>query len=202
LSKCTRYGNILTVPKTNLASLLDLASEHDGLVTTHLAAEAGITRRALAGMVERGRLERISRGVYRVAHLNPGPLSSYREAILWAKSHSGPPAALSHETALAIFGLTDANPSKIHLTTPQEARLRRARPQRIVIHQARLEKKDVVEHEGLPVTSVTRTVLDLARAGNVRFARDAIVHARREGYLSDDEARRLTADVKNLTHET
>lgn len=189
------------MPKTHLDSLLDLASEHDGLVTTQLAAQAGITRRTLAGMAQRGRLERVSRGVYRVVHLNPGPLSSYREAILWARSHNGPPAALSHESALVIFGLTDANPSKIHVTTPQGARLRRARPPRIVIHQARLENEDVVEHEGLPVTSVKRTVLDLARTGNVRFAHDAVVQARREGYISDSEARQLYANLKVLTRE-
>jgi predicted transcriptional regulator of viral defense system len=84
------------MPSSHLNALLELASENDGFVTTRLAADAGITRRTLAGMVDRGRLERISRGVYRLVHSHPDPLSPYREAILWAQSHRGPRVALSH----------------------------------------------------------------------------------------------------------
>ncbi len=189
------------MPKNHLDSLLELVSEHDGFLTTKLAAESGITRRTLAGMVARRRLERVSRGVYRLPHQVPGPLSSYREAILWAQSHSGPQVALSHETALVIFGLTDANPSKIHLTIPQGSRLRRQRPARVAIHWARLEKGDVIEHEGLPVTSVLRTVLDLAGAGNMRFARDAIIQARREGYIAQADVRRMKIALEKLARD-
>lgn len=189
------------MPRTHLDALLDLASENDGFVTAESAAAAGISRRTLAGMAERGRLERVSRGVYRLVHAVPNQLSPYREAVLWAESHRGPRVALSHETALAILGLTDVNPSKIQLTVPPHARLRRQQPARIAIHRAELEPEDVIEHEGLPVTSVARTVLDLAHSGNLRFASDAVVQARREGYISERESRRLANELKKLTHE-
>ncbi|MHB1799456.1 MAG: hypothetical protein ACYCUI_14340 [Vulcanimicrobiaceae bacterium] len=97
--------------------------------------------------------------------------------------------ALSHETALALLGLMDANPSKIQLTVPAHARLRRRSPARIAIHRAILNDKDVIEHEGLPVTPVARSVLDLARSGNPRFPYDAIVEARREAYVAEPEGR-------------
>lgn len=198
MSKCHLYGNILTVPQSHLDALLELAAENEGLVTTRSAAEAGISRRTLAGMVERGRLERLSRGVYRLVHSHRDPLSPYREAILWAQSHRGPRVALSHETALAVLGLTDANPSTIQLTVPPHARLRRSAPARIAIYRAILDSSDVIEHEGLPVTSVPRTVLDLARSGNLRFAAEAVVQARREGFITEIESRRLTKELKNL----
>jgi predicted transcriptional regulator of viral defense system len=188
----------LTVPQSHLDALLELAAENEGLVTTRSAAEAGISRRTLAGMVERGRLERLSRGVYRLVHSNRDALSPYREAILWVQSHRGPRVALSHETALAVLGLTDANPSTIQLTVPPHARLRRSAPARIAIHRAILDSSDVIEHEGLPVTSVPRTVLDLARSGNLRFAADAVVQARREGFITEIESRQLTKELKNL----
>lgn len=178
--------------------MLELGAENDGLVTTHAAAEAGISRRTLVGMVQRGRLERISRGVYRLAHSHRDPLSAYREAILWAQSHRGPRVALSHETALAVLGLTDANPPTIQLTIPPRARLRRRAPARIVIHRAVLESGDVIEHEGLPVTSVPRTVLDLARSGGLRFANEAIAQARRGGFITEAESRRLLNELKTL----
>lgn len=184
--------------QTRLDALLGLASENDGFVTTEAAATAGISRRALTGMVERGRLERIARGVYRLVHSASSPLSPYREAILWAQSHRGPRVALSHETALAVLGLTDTNPSTIQLTVPPHARLRRERPTRITIHRAPLARDDIIEHEGLPVTSVSRTVIDLAQRGSFRFAHDAIVQARREGYISDAESRRLTSELEKL----
>lgn len=186
------------MPKSHLDALLELAAENEGLVTTRSAADAGISRRTLTGMVERGRLERLSRGVYRLAHSHRDPLAPYREAILWAQSHRGPRAALSHETALAVLGLTDANPSTIHLTVPPRARLRRSAPARIEIHRATLESNDVIEHEGIPVTSVPRTVLDLARSGSLRFAADAVVEARREGFITEIQRRQLTKELKNL----
>jgi len=198
LSKWNFYGNISTVPHSHLDAILELASENEGLVTTRSAAKAGISRRTLAGMLERGRLERLSRGVYRLVHSHRDPLSPYREAILWAQSHRGPCVALSHETALAVLGLTDANPSTIQLTVPPHARLRRSAPARIAIHRAILDSSDVIEHEGLPVTSVPRTVLDLARSGNLRFANDAVVHARREGFITENQSRQLTKELKKL----
>jgi predicted transcriptional regulator of viral defense system len=189
------------MPQNQLGPLLELASEQDGFVTTRSAAAAGISRRTLAGMVDRGRLERVSRGVYRLIHAVPTQLSPYREAILWAQSHRGPRVALSHETALAILGLTDINPSKTHLTVPPAARLRRQRPARIAIHRAALESNDIIEHEGLPITSVPRTIRDLARSGNLRFAGDAIAQARREGYITERESRRLASELGTLAHE-
>lgn len=189
------------MPLNHLDALLELASESDGFVTARSAAAAGISRRTLAGMVARGRLERVTRGVYRLVHSVPNQLSPYREAVLWAQSHRGPRVALSHETALAILGLTDVNPSKIQLTVPAHARLRRQRPARITIHRAPLQPQDIIEHEGLPVTSIPRTVLDLAQSGNLRFASDAIVQARREGYITEGESRRLTNELEQLSHE-
>jgi len=189
------------MPKSHLDDLLELAAENEGLVTTRSAAGIGITRRTLAGMVDRGRLERVSRGVYRLAHSRRDPLAPYREVILWAQAHRGPCVALSHETALAILGLTDANPSKIELTIPLHARLRRQHPAQIVIHRAVLDGKDIIEYEGLPITSVPRTIVDIAQSGNLRFAGDAIIQGRRDGYITESESLRLTNEVERLAHD-
>lgn len=186
--------------KTQFDAILELAVENDGLLTTQSAASIGISRRTLAGMVKRGRLERISRGVYRQVHSLRDPLSSFREAVLWAQAQRGPCVALSHESALVILGLTDAHPSTIQLTVPLHARLRRQHPTRIVIHRAILDVGDIIEHEGLPVTAVSRTVLDLARSGSLRFAGDAIVQGRRDGYITDSESRRLTDELQKYAH--
>ncbi len=68
----------------------------------------------------------MARGVYRIPYFPSDRLGQYREAILWARADSGPEKiALSHETALAVYGISDANPPRVQITVPKSARLRR-----------------------------------------------------------------------------
>jgi len=192
------------VPRTRLHELAALAQEHDGLLTAAQARKAGISGSVLARLTQRGRLVRAARGVYRIPFFPSGPLSQYQEAILWAKASHGPqPVALSHDTAFAVYGVTDANPSAVHITVPHHARLRRQRPKWVTIHHGELKPGDVIIHEGLPVTTIGRTVVDvLTSTGRIEQVRRAVIEARREGFLSAAEARRLRrqidAHTKNL----
>jgi predicted transcriptional regulator of viral defense system len=68
---------------------------------------------------------------------------------------------LSHETALAVYGISDANPAVVHITVPKAARLRREKPKWITIHHADLAPAEIVMHEALPLTSIARTVADI-----------------------------------------
>jgi hypothetical protein len=71
----------------------------------------------------------------------------------------GPDAVLSHVDGAALQGLRAATGSRIHVTTPRRARRR----QGIRIHESRsLHARDRVEVDGIPVTSIPRTLLDLA----------------------------------------
>jgi predicted transcriptional regulator of viral defense system len=187
------------MPKSRVNDVLALASAQDGYITTREAANAGITRRALAGMVERGWLERVARGVYRVVnrgeHREADLLSPYREVVMWAQSHRGPRVALSHETALAILGITDANPTRIHLTVPQRARLRRVPLPHVILHRGTLDDQDSIDYKGLPLTSVRRTILDLVRSGSICFAQDALHEARKAGFVSKIEFTKLRREM-------
>jgi predicted transcriptional regulator of viral defense system len=182
--------------------LFALAEEHDGLFTSRQARELGIRDSVLARLAQRGRLQRAARGVYRVAHYPADRFAQYREAVLWAQASQGPEQiALSHETALLLFGITDTNPAKVHLTVPKHARLRREKPPWVVIHKSDLASQDVTEHEGMPVTSVERTILDVLETSHrIYFVRQAIIDARREGYLNTDQASRLRQTVNRYAH--
>lgn len=177
--------------------MLALAEENDGLLTAKQAREAGIADSVLARLVQRGRLERAARGVYRIPYFPSNRLSQYREAVLWAKSDAGPQdVALSHATALVVYGISDASPSVVHLTVPRKARLRRVRPEWVRAHRADLARGEVTVHEGLPVTTVARTVEDmLSSSGRVSLVKQAISGARREGYIDRAEAQRLRRRV-------
>jgi predicted transcriptional regulator of viral defense system len=104
---------------------------------------------------------------------------------------------LSHSTALAVYGISDANPHLIHLTVPKLARLRRQKPKSVVLHRADLPPEDVSIHEGIPLTTIGRTVADLLNSGaRVDLVHQAISGARREGFIRDAEAKRLRRKVE------
>lgn len=185
------------MPRSRLNELLALAEENDGLVTASQARAIGIVDSVLARLTGRRKLERVARGVYRIPYYPSDRLSQYREAVLWARASHGPEnVALSHETAMAVFGISDVNPSRVHISVPKGARLRRRKPKWIVIHRGDLPPADVTLHEGLPVTTVAKSVLDVLNAtGRLGLARQAIKDARKEGYLSTAEVNRLTRQL-------
>jgi predicted transcriptional regulator of viral defense system len=185
------------VPRSRYDELISLAEENDGLLTAANARQAGFTGSVLARLTQRGRLERTGRGVYRIPHFPPGRFSQYREAVLWAKANRGPDAALSYATALVVYGISDANPSAVHLTVPPAARLRRQRPKGVVVHREDLPATEIVIHEGLPLTKISRTVTDLLKSGGrLDLVRQAISDARREGFIGEAEAKRLRRQVQ------
>jgi predicted transcriptional regulator of viral defense system len=192
------------MPRSRFDELVALAEENDGLVTAEQARSAGFTDSVLARLFQRERIERIARGVYRIPHFPPGRFSQYREAVLWAKANRGPDSvAISHATALAVYGISDANPSLIHLTVPKSTRLRREKPKNVIVHRDDLTKNDITVQEGLPLTTISKTVTDLlASGGRIGLLRQAISDARREGYIGGAEAgqlrRRIESHLKSL----
>jgi predicted transcriptional regulator of viral defense system len=187
------------MPRTRYDELVALAEEHDGLFTSEQAHQAGFTDSVLVRLTQRGRLERTARGVYRIPYIPLNRFSQYREAVLWAKAHRGPMnVALSHETALVAYGISDANPAAIHLTVPSATRLRRQAPKALTVHRANLAPDEISIVEGLPLTTIARTVTDLLEAGGrVDLVKQAIVDARREGFISSAEAQRLRGRLQH-----
>ena len=91
-----------------------------------------------------------------------------------------------------MYGISDLNPALVHLTVPKRARLRRQKPKWIVIHRSDLPPSDLTTHEGLPATTVAKSVMDvLQTTGRLGLARQAIKNARKEGYISAAELQRL-----------
>jgi len=189
--------------RSRMDQLLPVAGHNDGLVTASQARSLGIKDSVLARLAQRGKLERVVRGVYRIPHFPAGPLSQCREAIQWARASHGPEEiALSHETALGVYGISDVNPARVHLTVPKQARLRRKKPKWVAIHRGDLAPSDVTTHEGLPVTTVTRSVMDVIETtGRLGLARQAIKDARKQGYISAAESQRLSRQLRRCEND-
>ncbi len=70
--------------------LYALAEARDGLRTSEEARSAGIADSVLVRLAQRGRLDRVSRGVYRISHYPTDRFAQYREAVLWAQASQDP----------------------------------------------------------------------------------------------------------------
>lgn len=131
-------------------------------------------------MARRGTVKRVNHGVYRVEAIPPHPRDQYVAAVLWPRGgaefpiradvraglapHQVVTAVLSHMTALELHDLSDVNPDKIHLTVPSPLRIRRSVPKLYVLHHASLTAEEITSVDGLPVTTIARTITDCAEA--------------------------------------
>jgi predicted transcriptional regulator of viral defense system len=149
--------------RPNRARLFELASEQGGYFTAAQARARGFSKSLLAHHAKSSRFIRVRQGLYRFREYPSSP----REDVVAAWLATGKEvAAVSHESALDILGLSDAVPEVVHLTVPR-ARRYRSRFPGIAIHTTtrRLGKSDVVVREGIRVTAPARSIVDAAQAG-------------------------------------
>lgn len=192
------------MPRSLLTEIMNIAEEHDGLVSSVVARKSGISASALVKMADRGRLERIARGVYRVPFFpaSSSRFSDYHQAIAWARSGHGPQAIISHESALALHGISDVLPAKLHITIPKPSRFQRRKiPSRIIVHRDNLTAKEITTREGVPVTTIERTIRDVIDQGQTDFAAQAIRDARQDRHIDSKTATQLSNYLKQCRGE-
>lgn len=166
--------------------LYRIAEDQAGYFTAAQARAAGLHQVRLVQLAEQEDIERVSRGVYRVARFPVSRFGHYMEAVLWPQVRRPDIAGvISHQSALAIHELSDVSPARVHLTLPTAVRIRREVPKGLVIHHADLASDDVERVEGVPVTTPARSIRDAhaSHLGNELVAQ-AIADGRRSGALS------------------
>ena len=151
-----------------------LAAKQLGLVTRTQLRAAGVPADVIDRRVRVRRLRQLHRGVYRV-----GPLVATRSRELAAVLACGPlHAALSHKSAGMLWQLLPWDESApIDVSVSQGNRGRRPN---IRIHRVSLHAGDVTSLEGVPVTSVFRTLLDLSAVIGGRDLERVLAQAERQ----------------------
>ena len=134
-------------------ALAELATRQHGVVATRQFAELGYGRNAVAKAARVGRLHRVHRGVYVVGQRGLTWQGRCMAAVL-----ARHPSVVSHLSAAWIWGLLRSRPERIHVT----CRSPRPRQRPFVVHTADLARVDLTRRDGIPVTSVSRTILDVA----------------------------------------
>lgn len=176
--------------------LVEFAAERHGYVTTRDARDIGVDPVQLRILTARGRLERAGRGVYRVPVLPRGEYDDLAAAVAWTLGRG----AISHESALALHGLADVNPSRIHLTVPRDNHPRAAGGELYRLHRRDLREADITSVDAIPVTTVARTIKDCLDTGTDPYKlRAAIERAEAEGALRRSPAAELRAALDGYT---
>jgi very-short-patch-repair endonuclease len=130
-----------------------LADEQYGVVTRAQLSVLGAGTGAIAHRLRAGRLHAIHRGVYSVIGRRLLSRNGYWMAAVLA---CGPGAVLSHLAAAALWGIRRG--SRTEITAPRRRKPRRG----IRMHWADLPDDEVTTHQGIPITTVARTLLDLS----------------------------------------
>lgn len=134
--------------------LAALAERQHGVVSTRQLRELGYARDVVAYAARTGRLHRLHRGVYAVGHEN----LTWEARCLAAVLACSPTAVASHTSAAWLWGLLRTRPGAFHVTAPT----RRHQREGLKLHFAALADHDRAVCEGIPLTAVPRTLLDLA----------------------------------------
>jgi very-short-patch-repair endonuclease len=129
---------------------------------------AGLSDSAIARRLRGGTLHRMYRNVYSIA-----PPSLLRPEARWrgAVLACGDDAVLSHCSAAVLWGLLEERWDFVDVTTPRRGR---KGTEEIRLHRTRrLEADEIVIVRAIPVTTVERTLLDLADVVPLRVLRRA-----------------------------
>ncbi|HET7589704.1 MAG TPA: type IV toxin-antitoxin system AbiEi family antitoxin domain-containing protein [Solirubrobacterales bacterium] len=131
-----------------------LARHQHGLVGRRQLLACGWSGTAIDKRIRSGRLHRVHPGVYCVGHRLLSRQGRWTAAVL----ASGPEALLSHRSAAALWGLRGHPGGAIHVTAPRKS----TSTQRIRRHFSIVPHDERGVQEGIPATSVHRTIFDLA----------------------------------------
>jgi hypothetical protein len=142
-------------------ALAALGRRNDGVFSLAQLTELGLSGSAVRKRATSGRLHRVHRGVYALA---PPELLSRNGRFLAAVLACGLGALLSHRSTAALQQLRATDRAGIDVTIPRRSSLNHPG---IDVHCSRtLTAADVTTINGIPCTTIPRTLLDLAAVVN------------------------------------
>ena len=168
----------LTSPPSVDAVIAAFARVQHGLVTLVQLLSAGLTQSAIAKRVARGALHRVHRTVYSVGHAALSREAKWLAPVLAA----GPGALLDQLAAAELW-----QARRPRATTPITVLSpRRVRIEGIKVHRAnRIHPRDATSRNGIPVTSMARTLVDLTDVQTPYQLANVIHEAAFRGHFSE-----------------
>jgi very-short-patch-repair endonuclease len=158
-----------------------------GVVSRRQLLAFGLSAKAIEHRIAAGRLRPLWPGVYVVGRPEVSERGRWMAAVLAC----GPSALLSHHSAAVLWGIVERRQWAVHVSVPERQRRRQAS---VIVHRrSNLRRVDATRRDGIPVTSLACTVVDVAvslRGG----ALEAVVNAAdRDGLADPDQLRAQVA---------
>ncbi len=161
------------------------AAAQGGHVTRAQLISAGLPRRTFDDWVAGGSLIRVYRSVYAVGHLQADPRNRAHAALL----AGGPRSALAGTCALVLWDVWKRWPQRHEIVIAENRR-----PTGLTVHHSStLLRRDIVERDGLRVTSAARTMLDTGRRLTARQRTRAVNDLRLRGLLTNEQLEDVVA---------
>jgi hypothetical protein len=167
--------------------IAEIAARQHAIVDLLDLAGVGVSRRTAGSWAEGGRLHRLYAGVFSTI---PPSLLTPEGQWLAAVKAGGPRAALSHGPAGQLRWIVDRKLSRaLHVTIDDRTR---RRPRGIIVHRPRvIAPEDLTARMGIPVTTPTRTVWDLAATDLPSVTRRAYERAEANGWIDRERLKAL-----------
>lgn len=151
-------------------------------------ASTGQTHKDRARLSRSGELVRVRHGAFAESHAD-GAVGRHRQLIAGTAPILGPDTVLSHSSASVLHGLPVWEPMLGQVTVTRRSRAHGSKGRHLHAHRAPLAPEEIVLLGGLPVTSLERTAIDLARV--LPFKRavavlDAALHLKADKDLMAD----------------
>jgi len=132
-----------------------LAFVQAGFFTAAQAVETGYSYQAQKHHVDTGNWVRVDRGIFRLPDWPQDADDTYVRWTLWSRGRG----VISHNSALRIHGLSDADPAKIHMSAPPGFR---TRDDQVILYSVLVPDEDRDVRRGWSVTTPLRTLVDVA----------------------------------------
>jgi very-short-patch-repair endonuclease len=165
-----------------------MAARH-GLATAASLAAGGLTGDQVQGLLARGHLEAVQRGVYRLA----GAAVTPEQPLLAAVLRAGPHARVGGEAALWLYGVEGAQPGARPVVLVPSGRV--VRGVDFPTLRTEVPPRDSVLLRGVPTVRIERAVLEVARSADDRRVRQIVDSSRWRGHLRMDRLLRRAGEL-------
>lgn len=159
-----------------------IAAGQHGLISLDQARQSGLSKDQIRTRIVAKRWERLLPRVFRIAGVPP----TWRQALVAVCIWAGEGSAASHRSAAAMHGLAGCPEGVVEITVPRRLKA----PENVILHRTvapSIERAVLID--GIPVTPVARTLLDLGAVAGPLVGEAAVEDAIRKGLVSPTRLR-------------
>lgn len=140
----------------NYQRVTDVAAGQTGAISLHQLQSLGIDHNTIQRWLGSGRLQRSL-----TAFVLPGAPPSWRRDLMCAVLAGGPGAVAGHRSAASLWGFNGCRSRRVEIVVP---RWDRRVTEGLNVHESRvIRQRDRDQIQGIPVTTPTFTLLEMAR---------------------------------------